>query len=147
MKKIPVILDTDIGTDIDDSWALLMLLRSPEIELKLIVTADGDTTARAKIAAKQLELSGYDNIPIGIGKATCNPHMPQLPWAENYQLDSYKGGIIKDGISEMIDMIRESEQEITILAIGPLTNIGEALSRDPSIAKKSAACWDVGKYL
>lgn len=137
MKRIPVILDTDIGTDIDDSWALLMLLRSPEVDVRLIVTADGDTDARARIAAKQLELSGFGNIPLAIGKATVNPLMPQAPWAEDYKLSDYPGGVIEDGISAMVDMINSSDEEITVLAIGPLTNIGAALEMDSSIAKKA----------
>lgn len=37
-EKIPVVLDTDLGSDIDDTWALAMLLRSPELDVKLILT-------------------------------------------------------------------------------------------------------------
>ena len=44
MKKIPVILDTDLGTDIDDSWAIAYMLKCPELDVKLITTATGDTT-------------------------------------------------------------------------------------------------------
>jgi inosine-uridine nucleoside N-ribohydrolase len=43
-RSIPVILDTDIGGDIDDTWALAMMLRSPELDVKLVVTDTGDTT-------------------------------------------------------------------------------------------------------
>ena len=49
--KIPVILDTDIGNDIDDTWALGMLLNSPEFDLKLLLTSTGDARYRAKVAA------------------------------------------------------------------------------------------------
>jgi inosine-uridine nucleoside N-ribohydrolase len=55
VEKIPVILDTDIGSDIDDVWALVMLLNSPELDVKLILTANGDTVYRARIVAKLLE--------------------------------------------------------------------------------------------
>ena len=49
--KIPVILDTDIGGDIDDTWALVMMLKSPELDVKLVTTDTGNTTYRAKVAA------------------------------------------------------------------------------------------------
>ncbi|ACK41425.1 MULTISPECIES: nucleoside hydrolase [Dictyoglomus] len=58
MNKIPVILDTDIGTDMDDTWALAMLLNSPELDPKLITTVNGDTLYRAKLVAKLLKIAG-----------------------------------------------------------------------------------------
>ena len=56
--KIPVILDTDIGTDIDDAFALALIINSPEFELLGVTTVSGDTAARARIAAKMLVGSG-----------------------------------------------------------------------------------------
>ena len=66
-KGIPVMLDTDIGTDMDDTWALAFMLRSPELDVKLITTASDDTTVRAKIVAKLLTIAARTDIPIGIG--------------------------------------------------------------------------------
>jgi len=63
-KKTPVILDTDIGGDIDDTWALAMMLKSPELDVKLVVTATGDTTYRAKIVARMLEIGGRTDVPV-----------------------------------------------------------------------------------
>ncbi len=56
--KIPIILDTDIGTDIDDAFALALIINSPEFELLGVTTVSGDTAARARIAAKMLVGSG-----------------------------------------------------------------------------------------
>ena len=64
---IPVILDTDIGDDIDDTFALLMLLRSKELDLKLVVTDFGDTVYRARLAAKLLQAMGRPDVPVGVG--------------------------------------------------------------------------------
>ena len=58
-KKIPVILDTDIGEDIDDTWAMGFLLKCPELDVKLITTATDDTFLKAKLVAKFLELPIY----------------------------------------------------------------------------------------
>jgi len=49
-QPIPVVLDTDIGTDIDDTWALAFLLRCPELDVRLITTATGDTFDRARLS-------------------------------------------------------------------------------------------------
>lgn len=51
---IPVIVDTDIGTDYDDAWALGLLLASPEVDVRLVVTATDNTTARAQIVGRYL---------------------------------------------------------------------------------------------
>ena len=65
--RLPVVLATDIGTDIDDTWALAMLLRSPELDLKLVLTETGDPRYRAAVAAKFLEAAGRSDVPIGLG--------------------------------------------------------------------------------
>jgi inosine-uridine nucleoside N-ribohydrolase len=65
--KIPVILDTDIGDWIDDHYALVSLLQSPELDLKLVVSAYGDTVTRAKIIAKALETAQRFDVQVGIG--------------------------------------------------------------------------------
>ena len=56
--RIPVILDTDIGDDIDDTWALVLLLKSPELDLKLVVGDQGKPLYRARLIAKLLQVAG-----------------------------------------------------------------------------------------
>lgn len=65
--RIPVILDTDIGDWIDDHYAMLMMLHSPELDVKLVVSAFGNTTVRAKIIAKALETSQRTDVHVGVG--------------------------------------------------------------------------------
>ena len=136
-KPIPVIFDTDIGTDIDDTWALALILASPELDLKLVVTDSGDTMERARITAKFLEASGRDDVPIGVGIPGGKIPLPQAPWAQDYNLDSYRGEIHKDGVGVLIDVIRRSDEEVVLIVVGPAPNISEALQRDPSIAGKA----------
>ena len=137
--KIPVILDTDIGTDIDDTWALIQLLRSPEIDLKLTVSATHDTRFRAKILAKLLALAGRTDIPVAIGVPTpwTIKSKRQAAWVEDYDLAAYPGAVIDDGVRALIDAIMQSPQQMTLLAIGPLTNIAAALTVEPRIAPKT----------
>jgi inosine-uridine nucleoside N-ribohydrolase len=137
--KIAVILDTDICDDIDDTWALAMLLQSPEFDIKLITTAVGDTTARTKVAAKILQIAGRTDIPIGTGVAIGDMKTGhrQDGWVKDFDLSNYPGKIYPDGVQAMIDTIMNSPEPITLIAIGPLPNVAAALEREPNIAKKA----------
>jgi hypothetical protein len=85
-RPIPVVLDTDIGDDIDDTFALLMLVRSPELDLRLLVTDFGDTHYRARLAAKLLEAMGRADVPIGIGLRQNEKGGAQSAWLGSYAL-------------------------------------------------------------
>ena len=67
--RIPVILDTDIGNDIDDNFALVCLLHNPRFDIKLITTTDGQRDFRARIIARLLTAAGRTDIPIGLAQA------------------------------------------------------------------------------
>jgi inosine-uridine nucleoside N-ribohydrolase len=137
--KIAVILDTDICDDIDDTWALAMLLQSPEFDVKLITTAIGDTTARTKVVAKILQTAGRTDIPIGTGVAIGDMKKGhrQDAWVKDFDLSKYPGKIYQDGVQAMIDTIMNSQEPITLIAIGPLPNVAAALEREPNIEKKA----------
>lgn len=135
--KIPVVFDTDIGSDIDDTWALTMLLKSPELDVKLVVSDTGNTTYRAKIAAKMLEIAGRTDIPVGIGVRQSNRRGRQYEWVKNYELDSYAGTVYSDGVEALIETIMNSSDPITLICTGPVTNIAAALLREPKIAEKA----------
>ncbi len=133
----PVILDTDICDDIDDTWAISLLLQSPELDCKLITTAVGNTEAKAKVVAKFLEKVGRTNIPVGVGIKQNNGSHRQIAWAADYKLSSYPGRVCQDGVQAIIDTIMNSHARVTLIAIGPLPNIAEALKREPRIAEKA----------
>ncbi|MFW9880600.1 MAG: nucleoside hydrolase, partial [Candidatus Thorarchaeota archaeon] len=67
LNKIPVILDSDIGLDIDDTWALGLLLKCPELDVKLISTVSRNTHIKTRLVAKFLEIANRTDIPLGIG--------------------------------------------------------------------------------
>lgn len=134
---IPVIIDTDIGTDVDDMWALAFALRCPELDIRLITTCTGDVEYRAALVAKLLEVAGRTDIPIGLGLPLDAAPEPQKAWIEDYQLNLYPGVVIEDGVGAICDTINQSENPVTIIAIGPLPNIAAALQRAPSIIENS----------
>jgi inosine-uridine nucleoside N-ribohydrolase len=134
---IPVILDTDIGMDVDDVWALAFLLRCPELDIKLITTATGDTRYRARLVAKLLEIEGRTEIPIGIGLTLDNSPRTHATWLGDYQLSDYPGQIINDGIGAIGETIASSPEPVTVVAIGPLPNLAAALDRFPELTARS----------
>ncbi len=131
---MPVILDTDIGGDIDDTWALCMMLASPELDVRLVTTAYSDTPAKTRLTAKILERVGRTDIPIGTGRKTEGKPLNQLQWIEGYSLEDYPGVVHEDGVQALIDTVKAAPEPITLCVLGPQTNIAEALKRDPSIA-------------
>lgn len=137
-SPIPVIFDTDIGDDIDDTWALGLLLRSPELDVKLVVGDNGKPDYRAKLLAKFLEASGRGDIPVGIG-LDVNPEKGgrQSGWVKDYNLKKYRGKIHADGVQAIIGTIMTSRQPVTVIAVGPVQNIAEALRREPRIAQRA----------
>jgi len=134
--KTPVILDTDIGDDIDDSWALVMLLKSPQLDLKLITTTNGQPEYRARLLARFLTIAGRTDVPIGLGAGTFAGKRRQEAWVEDLDLAEYQGKVEKDGVQAMIRTIKASPEPVTLIAIGPLQTVAAALERDPSIAGK-----------
>ena len=134
---IPVILDTDLGDDIDDTWALAMLLGSPQVDVKLIVTASDDTPTKTRLVAKILDGMGRADIPLAQGVKNSDNKINQAQWLGDYQLTQYKGKVIDDGVGALIDEIKNAKDKIALCVIGPQTNIKAALERDPSIAAKA----------
>ena len=127
-----IIIDTDIGDDIDDVFAIDLAIASPEVQVLGISSAWGDTALRARMLDRLTCELGRTDIPIQAGIATKAASVfSQKPWAEQ--------GIVRahgDAVSFLLDQIRRYPGEITLLAIGPLTNIGAAIDRDPQTFRK-----------
>jgi inosine-uridine nucleoside N-ribohydrolase len=136
--RIPVILDTDIGDDIDDTWALGLALKSPELDVKLVVGDYGKPDYRARLIAKFMERAGRTDIAVGVGLDNGVKGVGgQAGWIKGYDLKSYPGKIHSDGVQALVDTIMKSERPMTLLCIGPLPNIAEALRREPRIAERA----------
>ena len=137
---IPVILDTDIGTDIDDTWALAMLLNSPELDLRAVVTSHGDTRYRALLAAKTLAAADREDVPVGEGAGSgelAANRRGQQAWLGDYQPADYAGAYRTDGARLLIETVMAATQPVTVLCIGPASTTAEALALAPEIAEKA----------
>ncbi len=137
-KKIPVpvIIDTDIGQDIDDTWAIAMIRGMPQIDIKLITTATGDTYKRAAMAIKLLRLMGRVDIPVAAGLKTGDTVGAQQPWLEESDIESCDSVICTDYIGKMADVVRSSPVPVSIVGIAPLTNIAGFIDSHPDLISK-----------
>lgn len=138
--RTPVILDSDIGGDIDDTFALLYLLKSPELDLQLVVTGDNVSEFRTRLYAKWLAATGHNKIPSGRGGdhlTEVDHYIQQRAWLGDYDISDYPGTIHDDGVGRMIELIMASPEPVRVIAVGPMQNIAEALRREPAIAPKT----------
>lgn len=139
MKKTPVILDTDIGDDIDDALALVFALRCEEIRLLGVTTVMGHTKEKAQMASSLLQAAGFPDIPVFAG---CSEQLGQENRGMQFPCQ-YVEEIMRQipvnrehAVDFMIRTAMNAEEEITLLAIGPLTNIAVALMKEPELKKR-----------
>jgi purine nucleosidase len=124
-----VIIDTDIGDDIDDAFALALALKSPELQILGITTEFGDTETRAKLVDRMLGEAGRQDIPVAIGVHTdAKTSFGQRPYAEGGHFGRPRHPAAVDFI---LQQIRRYPGEITLVTIGPLVNVGALIDRDP----------------
>lgn len=133
-----IIIDTDIGDDIDDAQAIVLALKSPEVEIVGVTTVFRNVRARAQITKHLLGLGGRSDIPVYMG---CG--QPLLVDVDLERIPPQYGDELRDididesvhGVDFLIDTVNASPREITVVAIGPATNIAMALRRDERFAK------------
>ena len=124
-----VIIDTDIGDDVDDAFAIALAVKSPELQVLGISTAFGETEVRAQIVDRFLKEAERSDIPVLAGKETGKRPMSQRAYAAGGNAAKISHG---DAADFLLAQIRKHPGEITLIAIGPLMNVGEAIDRDPT---------------
>ena len=135
---VPVIFDTDIGTDIDDAYALAVLMQRPELQVLGVTTVSSDAVARARLAAKLLAVAGgrWANLAVYAGISTPIQYMKQVEWAQGFESPSLH---TSGGVEFMRREIGKHPGQVTIIAVGELTNVAALLDADPGIGKKIRA--------
>ena len=128
-----VIIDTDIGDDVDDAFALALAVRSPELQVLGITTTFGETDVRAKIVDRFLGEVGQSDLPVMAGKAAGKTPMSQRRYADS---GHFAKGAHGDAAEFILQQIGKYPGEITLIAIGPLMNVGEVIDRDAAAFRK-----------
>jgi len=127
-----VIIDTDIGDDIDDAFALALALKSPELKILGVTTTFGNTEMRARLLDRYLNAVGRSDIPVFAGPASKTDNvMTQAAYAERAPEKKHA-----DGAQFILREAREHPGEITLIGIGPLFTVQAAIQRDPVAFRK-----------
>jgi purine nucleosidase len=134
----PVILDTDLGSDVDDALCLALALASPELEIVGITCVGRESRRRAQIARRLLELAGRDEIPVYAGSRVPIVGVGGLNW-----FGHEGGGVLSPGEEPAIDALHAVDaierlskryDGLEVVAVGPMTNLAVALAKDPDLA-------------
>lgn len=135
--KIPILLDTDIGDSIDDAMALAFALRSPELDVRAVTTVIDDVESKTRLAWKMLGIFNRRDIPLAMGAT--EPLLDPVMATSSREFgvltrnDTIPDAARRRAVDLIVDTLLESRQKITVVAIGPLTNIALALKADPRI--------------
>ena len=130
-----VIIDTDIGDDIDDAFAIALALQSPEVKILGVTTAWGDTALRARLASRFLRETGHGDIPVAVGPAKY-PAKGTLTFSQAAYAEREQPVKLPGAVDFLLEQIRKYPGEITLVAIGPETNLGAAIDKDKDTFRK-----------
>jgi purine nucleosidase len=140
-----VVLDTDLamgapGSDIDDGFALALAVADPRLSLELVTTVNGNTDVdtATDLCHDLLVRLGRDDVPVVRGadrplmpsdrRAPPGAGQPSRPRV------GFKGNRAPHAAVELVNRVMSSPGEITVVAIGPLTNVALALTLEPAMA-------------
>jgi purine nucleosidase len=130
-----LVLDTDIGTDVDDALALAYALRHPAVDLKVVTTVSGDSVARAAIASRLVGIAGRTDVQVAAG----------VGGFEDRVWFGHEGEGLADGPDVPLDPqdaatllldASHAPHPPAVVTIGMLSNVAAALHRDPSYPQR-----------
>jgi len=124
-----IIISTDIGDDIDDAFALVFALNSPELKVDAVIASYGHPPRKARLIQKLLHIAGRDDIPVLVGKYVENQDSGQLRWAADWK----PRNLVGDGPRALARRIMRSKEKTTLVPYGPLTDIAEMLRVAPEV--------------
>lgn len=133
---VSVLLDTDPGSDIDDVLAIAYLLKQPRCEFVGITTVSGDTPKRAALAEMVCRAFGREDIPIVAGAQLPLAHgqgQPNVPHYAAVAHVPHREYAPNRAVDYLRETIRSRPGEITLVTIGPVTNIALLFALDPEI--------------
>jgi inosine-uridine nucleoside N-ribohydrolase len=141
-EKIPVLIDTDIGSDIDDAFALALAAAAPEIDLVGVTTVGSAPDDRAWLVCRFLTQVGLKNVPVAIGDAP--PEKTEIDWQIQYRrhpaaIFNRTSKPIKEPAHElMAKLAKQHDGKLVVVGLGPLTNVAKFIKEHPDEAKKVA---------
>jgi inosine-uridine nucleoside N-ribohydrolase len=136
-RRTPIIIDTDIGDAVDDSLALALALSSPELDVRGVITVIDDVESKTRLAWKELGLFNRRDIPIAMGapEPLLDPKLQSHPreFTVLTPADKIPDAAQRNAATLIVETLMNSRERITLVPIGPLTNIALALKTEPRI--------------
>lgn len=143
-QKQKVIFDCDLGGDIDDAFAVALLLTSQEeFDILGLCMDHGNTPGRGQVAAKMLCETGMDEIPVYLGRHTptvvgedtqLEGKSIQFMWAEGFDAVQPQA---QSAVDFIIESLNANPGEIILFTVGPVDNMADIIDRDPEALKKA----------
>jgi inosine-uridine nucleoside N-ribohydrolase len=140
--KQKVLFDCDLGGDVDDAYAVALLLTSPEFEVLGLVMDHGNTTKRGQVACRMLyELGLEKHIPVVVGRPTASVvgeqtgiagDSNQFIWAEGFERVKPAS---TDAAKFIIENLRRYPNDVILFTVGPVCNIADVVKQDPEALK------------
>ncbi len=138
-RLVNVLIDTDIGDDVDDAFALALAARLPDLRLCGVTTVVGPVERRAALAAALLAAAGRPDVPVVAGARAMSDGRPG-PARFSHEIGEWGetiGGFSKVQVTDFVLALSRDHAPLTIIGLGPLTNIAAALGRDPALAGRA----------
>lgn len=144
MSQVKMVIDTDGG--VDDAVAILWAATRPNIELLAITVVHGNVKSQvaAENVCRVLDLAGRNDVPVYLGEASPLPGAPFLRPADFVHGADGLGNTNRpkanqsprdgDGVGALIEVVKRNSGEISLVTVGPLTNVARAIQRDESFA-------------
>ncbi|WND39716.1 nucleoside hydrolase [Streptomyces sp. BB1-1-1] len=144
-----LVLDTDIGSDVDDALALGVLLGSPEVDLVGITTVYGDTLLRARLAHRLAALAGHAPTVVPGAAETLSGKEVWWPGHEGTCFDDLHTEPVRDDLNAadfLAETVRARPGEVDVMAIGPLANLAQTLQRHEDFAEAVGTVYLMGGF-
>lgn len=150
-SPLPILLDTDLGSDVDDALAMAVLLSAPDaLDLKAVTTVASNTAGRAKATARLLGIGGRTDIEVCAGAEEALVRRGAFVWRD-IELEGYPDApdaILSDEpAAERIVRAAQETPGLHLLAIGPMTNLAHAVGLDPELPKRVSGLTLMGGHI
>ncbi len=127
---VPLVVDTDVGSDVDDALALALAVRHPGLDLQAVTTVSSRPEVRAGMARRLLDVAGAPDVPVAVGRSVAGDDRNVIGDEHRRLLPAPEGATFGDGV-ELLAGLRGG----ALATIGQVTNVAAALERAPAMPR------------